>query len=424
MIEKILCKSNMQKAFKRVVANKGSCGVDGVSVNELKPYLKTQWEQIRTAVMDAKYCPDPILGVMIPKSNGKERLLGIPTVKDRLLQQAVCQILSDLYDPTFQDHSYGFRPKRNAHQAVKQARQNINDGYADIIDIDLSNFFDQVSHDVMLNLLHRKVKCVTTLRLICKWLKAPIQLNGGLEKRTKGVPQGSPLSPLLSNILLNELDKELEKRDHRWVRYADDFSIYLQNKQSAQKVKTSIVSFLKVKLFLPINQSKSGIRKPINFKILGYGFVPVYKKGVKGKYQLVVDHKALKGFKSKIKWLTRKTTPIGLEDRILRLNRLTRGWLNYFKLANISGKLNKIDGWIRNRLRYCIWHHWKKPIRKVKNLIRLGIPYDMAMGWGRTRMGGWRVACSPILRTTITEKRLEKRGYISLKSIYSKLTDA
>jgi|TARA_B100001971_G_C18223442_1_gene558745 group II intron reverse transcriptase/maturase len=424
MIEKILCKSNIQKAFKRVVANKGSCGVDGVSVNELKPYLKTQWEQIRTAVMDAKYCPDPILGVMIPKSNGKERLLGIPTVKDRLLQQAVCQILSDLYDPTFQDHSYGFRPKRNAHQAVKQARQNINDGYADIIDIDLSNFFDQVSHDVMLNLLHRKVKCVTTLRLICKWLKAPIQLNGGLEKRTKGVPQGSPLSPLLSNILLNELDKELEKRDHRWVRYADDFSIYLQNKQSAQKVKTSIVSFLKVKLFLPINQSKSGIRKPINFKILGYGFVPVYKKGVKGKYQLVVDHKALKGFKSKIKWLTRKTTPIGLEDRILRLNRLTRGWLNYFKLANISGKLNKIDGWIRNRLRYCIWHHWKKPIRKVKNLIRLGIPYDMAMGWGRTRMGGWRVACSPILRTTITEKRLEKRGYISLKSIYSKLTDA
>ncbi len=424
MVEKILCKSNMQKAFKRVVANKGSCGVDGVSVNELKPYLKTQWEQIRTAVMDAKYCPDPILGVMIPKSNGKERLLGIPTVKDRLLQQAVCQILSDLYDPTFQDHSYGFRPKRNAHQAVKQARQNINDGYADIIDIDLSNFFDQVSHDVMLNLLHRKVKCVTTLRLICKWLKAPIQLNGGLEKRTKGVPQGSPLSPLLSNILLNELDKELEKRDHRWVRYADDFSIYLQNKQSAQKVKTSIVSFLKVKLFLPINQSKSGIRKPINFKILGYGFVPVYKKGVKGKYQLVVDHKALKGFKSKIKWLTRKTTPIGLEDRILRLNRLTRGWLNYFKLANISGKLNKIDGWIRNRLRYCIWHHWKKPIRKVKNLIRLGIPYDMAMGWGRTRMGGWRVACSPILRTTITEKRLEKRGYISLKSIYSKLTDA
>ena len=424
MVEKILCKSNMQKAFKRVVANKGSCGVDGVSVNELKPYLKTQWEQIRTAVMDAKYCPDPILGVMIPKPNGKERLLGIPTVKDRLLQQAVCQILSDLYDPTFQDHSYGFRPKRNAHQAVKQARQNINDGYADIIDIDLSNFFDQVSHDVMLNLLHRKVKCVTTLRLICKWLKAPIQLNGGLEKRTKGVPQGSPLSPLLSNILLNELDKELEKRDHRWVRYADDFSIYLQNKQSAQKVKTSIVRFLKVKLFLPINQSKSGIRKPINFKILGYGFVPVYKKGVKGKYQLVVDHKALKGFKSKIKWLTRKTTPIGLEDRILRLNRLTRGWLNYFKLANISGKLNKIDGWIRNRLRYCIWHHWKKPIRKVKNLIRLGIPYDMAMGWGRTRMGGWRVACSPILRTTITEKRLEKRGYISLKSIYSKLTDA
>ena len=424
MIEKILCKSNIQKAFKRVVANKGSCGVDGVSVNELKPYLKTQWEQIRTAVMDAKYCPDPILGVMIPKSNGKERLLGIPTVKDRLLQQAVCQILSDLYDPTFQDHSYGFRPKRNAHQAVKQARQNINDGYADIIDIDLSNFFDQVSHDVMLNLLHRKVKCVTTLRLICKWLKAPIQLNGGLEKRTKGVPQGSPLSPLLSNILLNELDKELEKRDHRWVRYADDFSIYLQNKQSAQKVKTSIVRFLKVKLFLPINQSKSGIREPINFKILGYGFVPVYKKGVKGKYQLVVDHKALKGFKSKIKWLTRKTTPIGLEDRILRLNRLTRGWLNYFKLANISGKLNKIDGWIRNRLRYCIWHHWKKPIRKVKNLIRLGIPYDMAMGWGRTRMGGWRVACSPILRTTITEKRLEKRGYISLKSIYSKLTDA
>ena len=236
MIEKILNRSNMQKAFKQVVANNGSSGIDGISVNELKPYLKTHWKQMRTAVMDAKYCPDPIFGVYIPKSNGKKRLLGIPTVKDRLLQQAVCQILSDLYDPTFQNHSYGFRPKRNAHGAVNQAKQNINDGYSHIIDIDLSNFFDEVSHDVMLNLLHRKVKCSTTLRLMCKWLKAPIQRNGVLEKRTKGVPQGSPLSPLLSNILLNELDKELVKREHRWVRYADDFSVYLQTKQSAQRV--------------------------------------------------------------------------------------------------------------------------------------------------------------------------------------------
>ncbi len=240
------------------------------------------------------------------------------------------------------------------------------------------------------------------------------------QKRTKGVPQGSPLSPLLSNILLNELDKELEKRGHRYVRYADDFSIYVSSKKSAKRVGNSIYKFLRDKLQLPINQEKSGIRRPSSFEVLGYSFVPTYKKGEKGKYQLVAKKSKWKEFKIKLKQLTKKTNPMSFDERIERINWLIRGWINYFKLASIQAKLKKLDEWLRNRLRYCIWHHWKKPERKRKNLIRLGIEKGMAYAWSRTRMGGWAVALSPILRTTITTKRLKKRGYVSLVEYYKK----
>jgi len=256
------------------------------------------------------------------------------------------------------------------------------------------------------------------MKLLRSFLRAPIQIKGKLQKRRKGVPQGSPLSPLLSNILLNELDKELEKRGHRYVRYADDFSIYVKSKKSAKRVGNSIYLFLRDKLQLPINREKSGIRKPFTFKVLGYGFVPTYKKGVKGEYQLIVKQSKWKEFKSKLKDLTKKTIPMSFDERITRINRLIRGWINYFKLASIKGKLKKLEEWLRNRLRYCIWHHWKKPDRKRKNLIRLGIEQGMAYAWSRTRMGGWAVAQSQILRTTITIKRLEMRGYVSLVNYY------
>ncbi len=422
MIALILSKENMTQAFHQVRKNKGAAGVDGISVNDLAATLRQRWDSIKHQVETGSYQPEPILGVEIPKPNGKKRLLGIPTVVDRVLQQAIQQQLSPIFEPDFQQHSYGFRPNRNAHQAIRQALENINDGYHDIVDIDLKSFFDEVSHELLMTLIYRKVKCPLTLKLIRKFLRAPILINGKLVKRRKGVPQGSPLSPLLSNIILNELDKELTKRGHRYVRYADDFSIYLRSKTAARRVGNSIYLFLKNRLRLPINREKSGIRRPSQFYLLGYGFVPVFRKGSKGMYQLVADRKALRKLKAQIKSITRKTIPASFDERIARLNLLFTGWINYFKLANMHGKLRDIDVWTRRRLRGCIWHDWKKPNRKMKNLIRLGIPPGMAYSWSRTRMGRWAVACSPILSTTITNARLERRGYVSLLSYYLKLT--
>ena len=327
-------------------------------------------------------------------------------------------MIAPKFELDFKDHSYGFRPKKSAHQAVLQAKDYINEGYRHIVDIDLNNFFDEVEHYILLQLLFRKVKCPTSLRLIRKWLRAPIMIGGKLTKRRKGIPQGSPLSPLLSNIILHELDRELERKGYKYVRYADDFSIYTKDRKQAREAGNSIYKFLKEKLKLPINRSKSEIRKPVQFQLLGYGFVPTYRKGEKGQYQLVVSEKGWRKLKQTLKWITRKTTPMSLNERISKLKIAQRGWLNYFRLASIHQKLRDIDSWLRNRLRYCIWHHWKKLERKRKNLIRLGISKWQAYAWSRTRMGGWAVAQSPILRTTITVSRLRKRGYQSITDHY------
>lgn len=420
MIKQLTSKKNLNEAYLQVYRNKGAAGVDGIRVTELKSTLKAHASYYTQQIERERYQVSPILGVEIPKSNGKTRLLGIPTVVDRVFQQALHQVLQPVFEPDFQKHSYGFRPKRNAHGAITQSLENINLGYQDIVDIDLQSFFDEVEHYILLELIYKKVKCKATLKLLRSFLRAPILIKGKLQKRRKGVPQGSPLSPLLSNILLNELDKELEGRGHRYVRYADDFSVYVQSKKSAQRVGNSIYKFLRDKLQLPINREKSGIRRPSTFNLLGYGFVPTYKKNEKGKYQLVVKQSKWAMFKSKLKYLTKKTIPASFEERINRINQLIRGWINYFKLASIQGKLKKLEEWLRNRLRYCIWHDWKKPERKRKNLIRLGIDQNHAYAWSRTRMGGWAVAQSPILRTTITIERLKMKGYVSLIEYYKR----
>jgi len=422
MIEQVLNRQNMMRAYRQIKRNKGRAGVDGMTVDELYAYLTNNRESIETALRNGTYLPQSIRGVEIPKSNGKVRLLGIPTVIDRLLQQAVGQVVSNRFEMEFEDYSYGFRPNKNAQQAVLKAQEYINSGLQDIVDIDLKSFFDEVDHCILLQLLYRKVKCSLTLRLIRKWLRAPILINGKLTKRRKGVPQGSPLSPLLSNIMLNELDKELERRGLKYVRYADDFSIYCKSRYQARKTGNELYLFLRDKLKLPINRDKSGIRRPVNFTLLGYGFVPTYVKGERGKYQLIVSDKSWKNLKQKLKTITRKTTPMSIEERIYKLKEVQRGWLEYFHLASIHGKLTALDGWLRNRLRYCIWHHWKKPERKRKNLLRLGVSQDDAYSWSRTRKGGWAIAQSPILTTTITLERLRKRGYESLLTCYEKFT--
>jgi RNA-directed DNA polymerase len=422
MIEKVINRKNMQLAYKQVLANKGSAGVDGMATNELYGYLKENRERIVSGIVGGNYLPSPILGVSIPKSNGKPRLLGIPTVVDRWLQQSVSQAIMPSFEYEFKEHSYGFRPGKNAHQCIQQAQAYIHEGYRHIVDIDLKSFFDEVDHCLLLNLIYQKVKCPITLRLIRKWLRAPILKVGKLTKRRKGVPQGSPLSPLLSNILLHELDKELERQGLKYVRYADDFSIYTKSNYAARKTGNAIFLFLKNKLKLSINLEKSGIRKPVQFEILGHGFVPTYEKGKKGRYQMVVSAKSWKRLKEKLKAITRKTIPASFDERIKKLKEAQQGWLGYFRMASITGKLKELDSWVRNRLRYCIWHDWKKPERKRKNLIRLGVDQQHAYAWSRTRKGGWAIAQSPILTTTITLEKLRKRGYESMLYYYAKVS--
>ncbi len=373
----------MREAYRQVLSNKGSAGVDGMPVRALESYLKENRNSLVTSLCNGSYLPQAILGVAIPKSNGKTRLLGIPTVTDRLLQQAVNQVLNPLFEVEFKEHSYGFRPNRNAHQAVQQAQKNIHEGYDHIVDIDLKNFFDEVDHAILLQLLYNKVKCPLTLRLIRKWLRAPIAIKGKLTKRRKGVPQGSPLSPLLSNIVLHELDKELDKQGHCYVRYADDFSVYTKSKSTARKVGNSIYLFLKNKLKLTINREKSGVRKPVQFSILGYHFVPTYVKGDKGKYQLVVNDKSWQELKRSLKTVTKKTAPSTFDERIAKLKEIQRGWINYFRMGNIQSKLKEIDRWLRNRLRYCIWEDWKKADQtgKVQKELSL-LTWKSGKGYG------------------------------------------
>jgi len=422
LIDKILSVSNLTQSSKEVIRNKGAGGVDGMSVKELGSYLSKNRVELINQIRSHTYIPQPIRGKEIPKGNGKFRTLGIPTVVDRTLQQAVMRVIMPQYEYMFSNYSYGFRPKRNTHQAIGKSLEYINSGYQNIVEIDLKGFFDEVNHVVLLQLLYRKIKCKATMTLLRRWLRAPIEQNGILVKRRKGVPQGSPISPLLSNIILHELDEFMEKQGMKFVRYADDFSIYCKTKAQAKFQGNVVYKFLRDKLKLPINREKSGIRRPVTFQILGYGFVSTYRKGDKGKYQLVVTEKRWKALKMKLKEITRKTSPMSFDERIAKLNQVIRGWVNYFKHASIKQKLADIDSWLRNRLRYCIWTDWKKPDRKRKNLIRLGVPYGQAYAWSRTRMGGWAVAQSPILITTITLERLRKRGYISMLSLYQEIS--
>jgi group II intron reverse transcriptase/maturase len=411
-LRQVLTYRNLQRAIKQVKRNNGSSGIDGMKVSELEEYFKANWQEIKTSIENGTYQPSTVLGVEIEKPDGGTRQLGIPTAIDRVIQQMIHQVLCPLYDIEFSLYSYGFRPRKNAHQAIHQALDYINSGYQDIIDLDLKSFFDVVNHDFLMGILYRKVKDERLLRLIRKYLKAGMMLDGLEQVRLNGTPQGSPLSPLLSNILLNELDKELTRRGLRFIRYADDCSIFVKSKYSARRVLKGITRFIEVDLKLKVNREKTKICRPLSYCILGYNFVSTYEKGEMGKYRLQVSPKTFARMKKKVKEITRKTNPMSFSERIERLNQYMKGWVNYYKYAHIQGKLSDLDCWIRNRLRYCIWHHWKKSEKKRRSLIRLGIRPRQAYAWSRTRMGGWKVACSPILGTTITIDRLKKRGYI------------
>jgi len=422
LLERILSTENIRRAIQRVKRNKGAAGIDGLGTEALESHLSKHWEEVSQLIRAGHYLPKAVRGIAIPKPNGGQRLLGIPTVLDRVIQQGIQQVLTPIFDHEFSASSYGFRPGRNAQQAVLKANEYVNANRRYIVSLDLENFFNRVNHDYLMSLLHRKVKGPKLLKLIRRYLQSGIMLGGMTSPRNEGTPQGGPLSPLLSNILLDELDKELESRGHCFVRYADDCNIFLKSKSAANRVKASITSFIEGKLRLPVNRKKTTVERPHSVEILGYRFLPTYKK--KGEFAPNITKASLERLKGKIKIITRKTTPMSFDERMVRLRRLVHGWINYFKLGGISSRLKQIDNWIRNRLRYCIWHHWKNPKRKKKNLLRLGIPEGQAYAWSNTRMGGWAVACSPILRTTITIDRLKQRGYIPFYEYFNQVRHA
>ena len=359
MLDRILLRDNLLRALKRVESNKGASGVDGMSVDELRPFLGTHWTGIKAELLDGSYKPGAVKKVEIPKPGGGKRMLGIPTVLDRFIQQAVSQYLIYLYDKGFSGNSYGFRPGRSAHQAVRQAQNYLNHGYTYVIEIDLEKFFDVVNHDRLMFILQRDISDKKLLKLIAGYLKAGIMSDGKIEPRSKGTPQGSPLSPVLSNIILDELDKELEKRGHKFVRYADDLSIYVRSLKSANRVKESIFKFIEGKLKLKVNRLKSRISRPSKSAILGFSF---YKDA--NGWQIRIGNKSYQHFKSKVRQLTSRRWSISAEDRLDRLNSYTKGWVYYFSIAKGRKRLKDLDSWIRFRLRMCIWKAWKRARKK------------------------------------------------------------
>ncbi len=415
LLEKIVDRRNFFEAYKKVKANKGSHGIDGMRVDELLSYLKGNYENLKASLLSGTYKPQAVRRVEIPKPNGTLRLLGIPTVIDRLIQQSINQVLSPIFDREFSNSSYGFRPRRSAHMALKQSQKHINEGYKYVVDIDLEKFFDTVNHDILMHLIAKKIEDKRVLKLIRKYLNSGIMLEGAVVKSEEGAVQGGPLSPLLSNILLDELDKELETRGHRFCRYADDCNIYVKSKRAGERVLKSLTIFLEGKLKLKVNTEKSAVSSPTKRKFLGYSFY-YSKDGIK----LRVHDKSYKRLKEKIRKITNRNVSMNFNYRIKKLNEIIVGWINYFKLADMKSKLIELDGWIRRRLRACVWKTWKKTKTKFNNLIKLGIPRSKSWEYANTRKGYWRISCSPILNKTITNQRLINHGFKSLSSQYER----
>lgn len=415
MLDKVLSRENMLQALHRVTSNKGTCGVDGMTVDKLRPYIIEHWAIIKAELLDGTYKPSPVKKVEIPKQNGGKRMLGIPTVMDRLIQQAISQVLTELYDQGFSDNSYGFRPRRSTHQAVHRAKEYLNAGYRKVIEFDMEKFFDKVNHDRLMTTLARRISDKRLLKLIRKYLETGIMEDGKVSSRTEGTPQGSPLSPILSNIVLDELDKELERRGHKFVRYADDLSIYVRSTKSAERVKESITRFIEVKLKLKVNQTKSKISRPKDSNLLGFSFY-----SDKNGYQIRISDKSYRKLKEKVKQITSRSWSISMGERLKRLNQSTAGWVNYFRIAKCRSRLKDLDSWIRFRLRMCVWKTWKKVRTRITNLVKLGLDKLQAYMFGNTRKKICRTAHSPILQRTLTNNYFKDLGYINLEDVYLK----
>lgn len=413
MLQEILDIRNVQKAFRQVTANKGAGGIDGMQTDELRDYLNAHWQTLRTEILHGNYKPQPVRKVEILKPQGGTRMLGIPTVTDRLLQQAIAQWLSPKNEVGFSNYSYGFRPKRNAHQAVLQAQVYLNEGYEYVIELDLEKFFDKVNHDKLMGLLANQITDKRTLKWIRSYLTSGIMEGGVASPRTEGTPQGSPLSPLLSNIILHELDKELEARGHRYVRYADDCSIYVRSEKSAQRVMETITEYIESKLKLKVNRTKSKVSRPNESTLLGFSF---YRS--KTGWEIRIAPKSLLRIKKKMKEQTQRNDPLPAKEKIKKMEAVIRGWVNYFSIAKAKSKMQQLDEQVRTRLRMGIWKQWKKPWTKRRNLQKLGINPQKAYEWSNSRKGYCRIAHSPILCRALNNEYFTRQRYIGFANYY------
>lgn len=417
LLEQILDKENLNKAYKHVKANKGAPGVDGVTVDEAYENIIQNKEKWLHQIRKRTYKPQPVRRVQIPKENGKMRNLGIPTVFDRIIQQAIVQILSPIFEEQFSKTSYGFRPGRSCESAVVKALEYLNDGYEWIVDIDLERFFDTVDQDRLINIIMRTIKDGDVVSLIRKYLSAGVMDKGVTKATEKGTPQGGNLSPLLSNIMLNELDKELEKRGLSFVRYADDCIILVKSEKAAKRVLETVTKFIEKKLGLKVNAEKSKVTRPIKTKYLGFSFW----KDAKGKWKPKPHLKSYQKIKRKLKQLTCRRKSISLDERIKQINYAVRGWVNYFRIANMKNAIQEIDKHLRTRIRAIIWKQWKKATRKEKALLQLGVKPDIAHNLANTSKGYQLVAKTDWMKFAINIERLRKKGLIFLSDQYQKV---
>jgi len=415
LLEQILSNENLRQAYKRVARNKGAGGVDGMQVDELLPWLKTNQKELLQSLRNGTFRPRPVRRVEIPKENGKTRKLGIPTVVDRLVQQAIHQVLSPIYEKQFSENSYGFRPERGAHKALRQCQTNITEGYIYVVDLDLERYFDTVNQSKLIQQVSETIKDGRVISLIHKFLRAGIMDGEMFEESEEGVPQGGPLSPLLGNIMLHECDRELERRGHRFVRYADDLMVFCKSRKAAERTLDHLIPFIEGKLFLKVNREKTKVAHVRKVKFLGYGF---YRHAGTGR--LRTHEKSVEKLKAKLREATGRSNGMGIETRKKKLNDIIRGWVQYFRLADMKKLLVELDQWLRRRLRMVAWKRWKKVKTKHKMLRKLGIPENQAWQWANTRRGYWRTAGSPILAQAMTNEKLKSAGYLTLTDCYRK----
>jgi RNA-directed DNA polymerase len=413
MLEEILDYRNITKALKQVISNKGAGGVDDMQTDELRDYLEANWVLLKQSILEGKYRPQAVRKVEIPKPQGGTRMLGIPCVFDRLVQQAIHQWLSPQYEPEFSANSYGFREGCNAHQAVLQAKKYLEEGKVWVIEMDLDKFFDRVNHDKLMGMLAKRIEDKRTLKLIRSYLNSGIMEGGMVSQRIEGVPQGSPASPLFSNIMLNELDKELQARGHSFVRYADDCSIYVGSEKSAQRVLESITEYIEQKLKLKVNREKTQVSKPQQSTLLGFSF---YQS--KGNWEIRIAPKSLKRIKEKIKAKTKRNDPSHAKEKIKKLEAVIKGWVNYFRIARAKSVMQALDRRVRIRIRMGIWKQWKTPQTRVRNLRKLGASPGKAYIWGNSSWGYCRMAHSPAICQTVTNEALLKLGYTGFYNYY------